>query len=993
MERDVLKLFQVLSEAGMSVNPSKSKLIVKVKGAEAERYMAKRTARIRGQPHWCFGESSDRVEVPIVQEFVYLGTVVTLSRQSDRTVSHRLEEARKREGQLRKCIRSRSVLRAGTRVAIWRACVVASAMYGLLAQELTATNVTTIRQWYHKSLRAVTGMPAHITHVSNADLRTKFGLQEPLEALLQLTRSKLRRLSGLQAGHAATLPATMEHWKNCERNLAILVQTDNLALTPLTADVPGVPCPYCGIYFQHTKAMRQHTARKHGVKWREPMRIAYDPSLHAKDGMPECRHCGKRCGSHQGLKFHIMHNACGWHPLTPGEVIPQPPDAFPSAIAPPEQPATSTRTSTPAMHAVPTSNEAVQGGNSNQGTPSEVHNAVANSQVNPMTAQETHPSREEGHSPPKQTRPNTHSTEGAEQDVAGDPEKQYLHPSTQAAHRGRNQGGDDEQRVPVASQIDLTGTAPQHSSVWANIRSDTSPDALQINNITTKWKDRLAQHCCICNNWALDKSLVKCHLIRMHAQEWYRVAEAVADACKAHKHLFVRDTECQLCLKKVYGVERHALQCPVLFQASFMSCLAKAPSAAPDIWHRLIELTTETCQSYLQGSLQVTQDIAESLNRFCILCARQNTEASVMDIQAWRKHLQQVHGVHKTVLTTRFHEQAALVSMKRPCVFCRMPFQKSPNLHRSKCLPLAQLLSVQHGYAGVGGDANCGSVGAVLSDGVNGGIHTRSSTGSQGERGEDEASQVPKAGEGRRKGPDRGSQTPGASRGRRGRRTDPSVSVRDQDRPNSTSAARPGAQSAGSGQDVRALLLDHGHVDSGHAEDSDQPLEGTVHARLMHDHTQGSPAHESMVGNGGKAHQVRTGRSGNQGDGGERPFPGSTQSLGLHSVEPAGEEGTGHGSTASVIGRAEGGDQDAQGSSHDGGGHPQVCPDAEAGGKHHSSGSGLHAGADDKSQGREVHTEMTKLVNSAAMSLIGLRLRPEKLQLSPLAKALAGPRS
>ena len=35
------------------------------------------------------------------------------------------------------------------------------------------------------------------------------------------------------------------------------------------------------------------------------------------------------------------------------------------------------------------------------------------------------------------------------------------------------------------------------------------------------------------------------------------------------------------------------------------------------------------------------------------------------------------------------------------------------------------------------------------------------------------------------------------------------------------------------------------------------------------------------------------------------------------------------------------------------GGHPQVCPDAEAGGKHHSSGSGLHAGADDKSQGRE----------------------------------------
>ena len=165
MERDVLKLFQVLSEAGMRVNPSKSKLIVTVKGAEAERYMNKRAVHIHGQPHWCFGEGKDRVEVPIVQEFVCLGTIVTLGKQSDRTVSHRLEEARKREGQLRKCIRSRSVLRVGTRVGIWRACVVASAMYGLLAQELTTTNVTAIRQWYHKSLRAVTGMPAHITHI------------------------------------------------------------------------------------------------------------------------------------------------------------------------------------------------------------------------------------------------------------------------------------------------------------------------------------------------------------------------------------------------------------------------------------------------------------------------------------------------------------------------------------------------------------------------------------------------------------------------------------------------------------------------------------------------------------------------------------------------------------------------------------------------------------------------------------------------------------
>ena len=310
MEQQVILLFKVLSEAGLSVSPSKSKLVVQVKGAAAEAYLAKRTIHLQGKPHWCFGEGDAMVAVPIVQDFIYLGTVVTLGRPSDRTVTHRLAEARRREGQLRKCIRSRSVLRSGTRIAIWRACVVASALYGLLAQELTAANVTSLRQWYHRSLRAVTGMPAHLT--------------EPLAALLQLTRNKLRRLAALPVGHAATLPATLDHWRKCERNLAILTHTDNLAITPLQDEVIGVPCPYCGVYFQHTKAMRQHTARRHGINWKEPLQITYDPSLHSTGGMPECRHCGKRCGSHQGLKHHIMRNTCGWFqtPYAEGSVAP-----------------------------------------------------------------------------------------------------------------------------------------------------------------------------------------------------------------------------------------------------------------------------------------------------------------------------------------------------------------------------------------------------------------------------------------------------------------------------------------------------------------------------------------------------------------------------------------------------------------------------------------------------------------------------------------------
>ena len=232
---------------------------------------------------------------------------------------------------------------------------------------------------------------------------------------------------------------------------------------------------------------------------------------------------------------------------------------------------------------------------------------------------------------------------------------------------------------PGSSMTRRTG-----ASVWAEFQQLSELARLEIKAIVHEWKDRLAQHCCICNNWALDKSSVKCHLIRVHAQEWYRVAEQVATACKAHKHLFTRDAACSLCLKQVYGVERHALQCPVLFQACFMSCLISAPVVAPNIWHQLKSLTREACVAHLQGSIPVTQEVSEPLNLFCVLCARKDIEAPIMDIQAWRKHLQHVHGVVKEVLNTQFHEHAALVHISRPCPFCRLPFQKSPKLHREQ---------------------------------------------------------------------------------------------------------------------------------------------------------------------------------------------------------------------------------------------------------------------------------------------------------------------
>ena len=961
MEQQVIQLFKVLSAAGLSVSPSKSQLIVQVQGAAAERYLAKRTVYLHGKPHWCFGEGDAMVSVPIVREFVYLGTIVTLGRPSDRTVTHRLAEARKREGQLRRSIRSRSVLRSGARVAIWRACVVASALYGLLAQELTAANVTTLRQWYHRSLRAVTGMPAHLTHVSNADLRTKFGLTEPLAELLKLTRNKLRRLAALPMGHAATLPATLDHWRRCEQNLTILTHTNNLAITPLLAEMSGVPCPYCGVYFQHTKAMRQHAARKHGINWKEPLQIAYDPSLHSTGGMPECRHCGKRCSSHQGLKHHIMHNACSWF---------QTPCAEGSAF--PIRPVAGQRDTAPA---------------SPSALPSQVKQLAAadNSGLSHLSCEEAvqvqglvpspQPAADQRDPPSTLPYDTPLPKEGQnEDDPSGLPTwtraiaatAQDASDSGAHAHEEANQAGTLLEQLPVdngdhvgrdvnmtvtpepgSSLTRQTGAELAHSSVWTEFQQLSRQNKMEVEAIVQKWKDRLAQHCCICNNWALDKSSVKCHLIRMHAQEWYRVAEQVAAACKAHKHLFVRDAECSLCLKQVYGVERHALQCPVLFQACFMSCLFNAPALVPNIWHRLKSLTREACIAHLQGLLPVAQEVSEPLNLFCVLCARNDIEAPIMDIQAWRRHLLQVHKVAKEVLNTQFHEHAALIHVSRPCPFCRLPFQKSPKLHRAKCLPLGQLLSVKHGYYRVSGDPNRRSVGAVLTNAGDAHSHT---TGSQGQRREGEACQISQTGQGRGQRPAGRAKAPGTSRRRGDGRPSPGLEDRAANHPHSAGEARSGTQPFGGGSHLRALLLDHGDVDPDHATYGDEPLAGAVRTGEMHDHTPGDVAYESVDGTGSQADQIREGCGSHEGDDGPGPLSRRPAPMGLYGMEPTGEKGYGHRPTASDVGRTEGRDQDSASGGDDGGRHPQICAPAEVGREHFRSGCGIHPGVDNEIQ-------------------------------------------
>ena len=539
--------------------------------------------------------------------------------------------------------------------------------------------------------------------------------------------------------------------------------------------------------------------------------------------------------------------------------------------------------------------------------------------------------------------------------------------------------------------LDLDAAAhppPRYNTVWEEFQHVPDATSLRTEDIASRRRDKLMQHCCICNNWALDKGSVKCHLQRMHAQQWYSVATSTAEACKANKHLLIRDAACRFCNKLVYGVERHSLQCPVLFQASFMKCLAQAPAMVTDSWQRLAGLTVESCAQYLGGDRSVEQSLAEPLSRFCVLCSTQGIETPLMDMQAWRKHLQLRHGVGKSALTTQFSEHAAVAHIARPCTYCLLPFQKSPKLHRSKCLPLAQLLSLRHGYAGIGGVTDRGSVGAGLADPAGAQIHTRKPEGGCDE---DQTSQIQKAGQGRRQGSTDKPEASGAHGGGGHGATGNCHAVRDPNHP-------------------RAILIRHDQALNQLAVDRtyvlffsttematlnmlrtvtnhwrDQYEKGTctttLRAALLTSLWMEMEARFVKFEQDPAAIKIMT-------DSGfflEAPHRwayttwSQQEKKALVTDQPrlSSEELRAALKTLKAAAMTDG-----------------VCKAMQKLGEHVTAQTIVFTLVlTTRPKAERVHGEMAKLVNSAALSLIGLRLRPEKLQLSPLAKALAKPRA
>ena len=223
-------LLQVMEDLGLLVNLTKTVLLVRVRGSARQRAVHQHTCWKDGQRWWRTG----LVLLPIRAEVTYLGTVLSLKSWEEKAAKHRLTEARSRNAKIRRATNSRQLFALSHRIRIWKACAVSGAVFGLGPIGLTAKSAVLLRQWFQKQLRAVTGSQAFLTGESNAALRERAAVQDPVDALADSVARKLEKLQ-LKEPDITNTPDIVAHWESCRDTfdgLRTTVSTDSIVPAP-----------------------------------------------------------------------------------------------------------------------------------------------------------------------------------------------------------------------------------------------------------------------------------------------------------------------------------------------------------------------------------------------------------------------------------------------------------------------------------------------------------------------------------------------------------------------------------------------------------------------------------------------------------------------------------------------------------------------------------------------------------------------------------------
>ncbi|CAE7892707.1 unnamed protein product, partial [Symbiodinium necroappetens] len=303
-------LLCTLEDYKMRINFSKTAILLKLVGKQAQQALRDCTRLKQGIPHLVVSVHGRTQLIPIKAEHEYLGSKVSYHNVADRNLDHRLQAGQLRYHSIQKSLTGRHAITQAHRIRLWAACVFTSTAYSLAAVGITAQGLQKWETRALKHLRAIMRKPAHLTRVTNAAIWQQAGLRRPGEQLLdqiQQARAKLE-IKARMTPDITTDAGVLRYLHQHEVHLRLLLQREQ--------DRPSQPtpalqhaCPHCEAVFLTEHALHIHCGVKHptptGEAGRSDRKYTFDPAQHSVGGLPHCRACGRKFTKWQYLKHHI----------------------------------------------------------------------------------------------------------------------------------------------------------------------------------------------------------------------------------------------------------------------------------------------------------------------------------------------------------------------------------------------------------------------------------------------------------------------------------------------------------------------------------------------------------------------------------------------------------------------------------------------------------------------------------------------------------------
>ena len=228
----ITDLLAVVRRHGFQVNANKCSVMLKLVGRQAaaadKQFTYWRTASDGTMhPMWRLGSTKAQEGFPFVNKIKYLGVKLSYGNFEKATLQYRLQEGNVKLQQVRKYVHNRRTSGPKARLHIWNATVWATVASGLVDVGLTTDTATKLRAWHAAKIRAVLNKPAHLTHISTADLYKQCGIKDPVQKLADRHRIAPQ-------DDVSTAPAALEQARQKLKQYRDLLTQQPSAVVPMS---------------------------------------------------------------------------------------------------------------------------------------------------------------------------------------------------------------------------------------------------------------------------------------------------------------------------------------------------------------------------------------------------------------------------------------------------------------------------------------------------------------------------------------------------------------------------------------------------------------------------------------------------------------------------------------------------------------------------------------------------------------------------------------